>query len=180
MKYSKLLYCLFFFLFSQAVFSQTEFIDAKSKKIDSLFKVNALEEKVFPQMSRCGGSLKGYYLKNELILIHTLYSGPMGFTDTKWYIENGKLFKSVQFGFEYEEPENLDEYCKTHQTANHECDFSALKAKTYRSVFYDYKKMVSFSKVENNEPFNLTKENQKSEIKLLKSCFKSLVEELKK
>jgi hypothetical protein len=40
--------------------------------------------------------------------------------------------------------------------------------------------MVSFTKVENNEPVTLTKENQKSEIKLLKSCFKSLVEELKK
>jgi hypothetical protein len=108
MKYSKLLYCLFFFLFSHVVFSQTEFIDAKSKKIDSLFKVKALEEKIFPQMSRCGGSLKGYYLKNELILIHTLYSGPMGFTDTKWYLENGKLFKSVQFGFELVEPAHVE------------------------------------------------------------------------
>lgn len=74
-------------------------------------------------MSRCGDSLKGYYFANELILIQTLYSGPMGFTDTKWYIENGRLFKSVQFGFEYQEPENLDEYFKTHQTTNYECDF---------------------------------------------------------
>ncbi len=180
MNFSKLFCFSIFCLLSQLVFCQTEAIDTKSKKIDSLFKAKGLDEKVYTEMSRCGGSLKGYYLKNELILIHTVYSGPMGFTDTKWYIENGKLFKSVQFGFEYEEPENLDEYCKRHQTANHECDFSALKAKTYRSVFYDYKKMISFSKVENNEPLNLTKENQKSEIKLLKSCFKTLVEELKK
>lgn len=180
MNFSKSLYFLFFFLLSQTVFSQTETLDAKSKKIDSLFKVKALEEKVFPQMSLCGGSLKGYYFKSKLIFIHTIYSGAMGFTDTKWYIENGKLFKSVQFGFEYKEPENLDEYCKTHQTANHECDFSGLSAKTYRSVFYDTKKVSTFNKVENNELLILTEENQKTEIKLLKSCFKSLVGELKK
>jgi len=179
MNCSKLLFFSFFVLFTNAVFSQNEAKDDKSKKIDSLFKVKALEEKICTEMSRCGGSLKGYYFKNDLILIHTLYSGPMGFTDTKWYVENGKLFKSVQFGFEYQEPENLDEYCKTHQTANHECDFSGLNAKTYRSVLYDYKKVIIFNKVENNEPFILSKENEKAEIKLLKSCFKSLVEELK-
>lgn len=166
-------------MLSNAACSQTESIDAKSKKIDSLPKINALEEKVYPEMSHCGGSLKGYYFNNELILLHTIYSGSMGFTDTKWYVENGKLFKSVQFGFEYQEPDNLDEYCKTHQTANHECDFSDLKAKTFRSVFYETKKISTFNKVENNEPFVLSKENEKAEIKLLKSCFKSLVEEMK-
>jgi hypothetical protein len=133
---------------------------------------------VYAEMSHCGGSLKGYYFNNELILLHTLYSVPMGFTDTKWYVENGKLFKSVQFGFEYQEPDNLDEYCKTHQTANHGCDFSDLKAKTYRSVLYDYKRVSTFNKVENNEPFVLTKENEKAEIKRFISCFKSLEEEL--
>lgn len=180
MDFLKLLYLSFFFLLSNATFSQTESIDAKSKKIDSLFKINALKEKGYTEMSRCGGSLKGYYFKNDLILIHTLYSGPMGFVDTKWYVENGKLFKSVQFGFEYEEPENLDEYCKKHQTANHECDFSGLNAKTYRSVLYENKKVSNFNKVENNEPFILSKENEKSEVKRFKSCFKSLVEELKR
>jgi hypothetical protein len=180
MNYLRRFSTLFFILFSCTVFGQTEALDTKAKTIDSLFKAKALDEKIFPQMSFCGGNLKGYYLKNELVFIHTIYSGPMGFTDTKWYLENGKLFKSVQFGFEYEEPENLDEYCKTHQTANHECDFSGLKAKTYRSIFYDYKKMISFSKVENNEPLNLTKAIQKSEMKRFKSCFKSLVEELKR
>ena len=180
MNLSKLLYFAFFCLLSQPVFSQMETLDSKSKKIDSLFKVKALEEKIYTEMSRCGGSLKGYYFDNELILIQTLYSGPLGFTDTKWYIENGRLFKSVQFGFEYEEPENLDEYCKTHQTANHECDFSGLNAKTYRSVFYETKKVSTFNKVENNEPFILTEANQKAEIKLLRSCFKSLLGELKR
>jgi hypothetical protein len=180
MNFSKSLYFSFFFLLSQAVFSQTEILDTKSKKIDSLFKVKALEEKKYTEMSRCGGSLKGYYFEKELILVQTLYSGPMGFTDTKWYIENGKLFKSVQFGFEYQEPESLDEYCKTHQTANHECDFSGLNAKTYRSVFYETKKVSTFSKVENNEPFILTEANQNAEIRLLKSCFKSLLGELKR
>ena len=180
MNFSKVLYFSFFVLFNNTALSQTENIDAKSKKIDSLFKFNALEEKVYAEMSHCGGSLKGYYFNNELILLHTIYSGSMGFTVTKWYVENGKLFKSVQFGFEYQEPKNLDEYCKTHQTANHECDFSDLKAKTFRSVFYETKKISTFNKVENNEPFVLSKENEKAEIKRFKSCFKSLVEELKR
>jgi hypothetical protein len=180
MDFLKLLYISFFIFLSNSASGQNESIDAKSKKIDSLSKVNALGEKVYAEISRCGGSLVGYYFKNELILIHTLYSGPMGFIDTKWYIENGKLFKSVQFGFEHEEPENLDEYCKTHQTANKECDFSGLNTKTYRSVLYDYKKVSTFKKVENNEPFILNKENEKAEIKHLKSCFKTLVEELKR
>ena len=179
MTFFKLFNCALFFLFSFALFSQNETIDSKTRKIDSLLNIKALEEKVFPQMSFCGGNLKCYYFHHELVLFHTVKSGPNGFSDTKWYIENQKLIKSVEFGFEYQEPENLDEYCKTHQTPDHQCDFSGLSAKTYRSVFYHSKKTKTFNKVENNEPIELTTQQQKAEAKTILLCFKSLLKESK-
>ena len=151
--------------------------DQKATRIDSLFNAHALKTKELKSMSACGGHLQGFYYQNELVFIHTVYQSPLGFTDTKWYLENGELFKIVRFGFEYEEPEDLDAYCKTHRNANNECDFSGLKSRSERTVAYFQTWEVLLQVIDNVET-KLDAKNQKRALKSIKRCFKSLVDEL--
>ncbi|MGB1042623.1 MAG: hypothetical protein ACPGU6_04455 [Tenacibaculum sp.] len=65
------------------------------KEIDSLFNNNILTIKDYNSKSVCGGSLDGYYFKNQLVLLEAKYSAELGYSYKKMYLKGNKFSKII-------------------------------------------------------------------------------------
>jgi len=70
-------------------------IEQYSKNTDSLNKKEQLIEFRYPNRSRCGGLLYGYYYNDKLLLVDATEKGEFGYGNKRMYFKNDNLYKIV-------------------------------------------------------------------------------------
>ena len=92
-------------------------------EIDSLFDKGVLTKKTYPNMSRCGGGLAGFYFNNELKLINSKYQAELGYSSQKIYWDKNKMVKIIyrEYFAEWEKyeknyPPEKVEFCASKMT----------------------------------------------------------------
>ena len=100
------------------------------QEIDSLRSNNMLSELQYPNMSACGGALKGFYYKDQLVLIDATYSGELSYTRKKMYVSKASFSKII-----YQEhfPE-MDKYRKEYPLEKYKFDPSKV---TFADTIYE-------------------------------------------
>lgn len=98
-------------------------IEKSANSIDKFKSHNKLKKILYPNMSGCGGSLYGYYLNKELVLIESTYYGELGFSSRSFYINQGDFIKiiyreySAEWGkYEQKYPSNQYEFDESKMT----------------------------------------------------------------
>jgi hypothetical protein len=157
--------------------AQTNSIDQYAKYIDSLLSKKILKVKEYHQMSYCGGSLKGYYLNNKLVYINTIYGGELDVIDTKWYVKNNSLVKSVEKYSDKVEPEDCDAFRKTNKDKSGKCHYNSPKpSSTITTISYGDK--IILNRTSNNQVAKVGEAEKVVEIERTKECFNILIKEL--
>jgi hypothetical protein len=112
--------------------SKSEYINLDNGEIDSLLQNGILTEKMYPNMSACGGSLSGFYYGNQLVFIDATYSGELSYTRKKMYLTETGFSKII-----YQEhfPE-MEKYKK--QYPLNKFDFDPAKV-TFADTIYEIK-----------------------------------------
>jgi hypothetical protein len=115
--------------FGQTVkFTEPE-IEKYAKSIDKLRKDNKLIKISYPSMSFCGGSVYGYYLDKNLVLIDATYYAELGFSSKTIYVEQDNFLKIIYF-------EHFAEWEKYNERYHNEnFEFQAEKM-TYTDTIY--------------------------------------------
>ena len=148
-------------------------------QVDSLMQAQDLKEKKFKGNSYCGGELRGYFLKSELLYIHSVVKTEMSHALTEVYLHADSMV-FVRAGQAYYIPEkDMVEYCKTHKTKKGDCDYSALK-KTVTEMEYWFGSDPVVTKKVNGEEVLLTDKLKRSYVSGMRSCFSKMWEELMK
>lgn len=173
--------CLLLILFlscTMHLHAQVKSIDKYSLEIDSLYRAGKLTEKQYPNMSFCGGSLKGYYHHDKLVYIHTVYGGEMGYYETHYFIRDSVLLKAASFRLEYTPADDMDAYCKKHKLPGGNCDFRGLP-KTTELVkrYFTAQDTIVYAK-RNGSHVTLSKEEKQQEIGITRDCYPHLLKEL--
>ena len=70
-------------------------IDSLTKEIDQLFEQQLLAKYFYPNMSRCGGGLYGYFMDTSLLIIDATYQAELGFSSQKMYWHNNNIIKII-------------------------------------------------------------------------------------
>jgi hypothetical protein len=89
-----------FILLSKLTYGQTvpttaAEIEKYTTSIDQLKAENKLVQISYPNMSRCGGSVHGYYMNKKLVLIDATYSAELGFSSKTIYLHLDKFLKVI-------------------------------------------------------------------------------------
>ena len=100
--------------------------------IDSLMSNNHLLKLSYPGMSRSGGGLEGFYYKNTLVFINSMYRAELGFTETKYYL-SGSNFSEIIYHEHFPESEK---YLKKYPLDKFDYDESKF---TYSDTIYQVK-----------------------------------------
>jgi hypothetical protein len=148
------------------------------KKIDHLYSTSQLVEKEYPNMHYCGGSLRGFYDDSVLVFMRTVYSGEMGFTDTKWYVKNDSLVYTHSLESHYVDPKNWDEFCARNKDRDGNCDLTKLKKRTSH-ISVSFKDEKHFKVLTDGKEIKYDLNRQHEIIEEMKTCFLSLSESLK-
>lgn len=100
-------------LLSAPVFCQTATLKATDnfiETVDQHFKNGSLKQKNPAMSSKLGGTFNAYYLNKKLVLITSDHSGPFGFIDHSYYIENDSVVYATVKKVILKEPETEKEY----------------------------------------------------------------------
>jgi len=144
--------------------------------VDSLLQTQVLKEKKFKGNSYCGGELRGYFLKSELLYIHSVVKSEMSHALTEVYLRADSMV-FVRTGQAYYIPEkDMVEYCKTHKTKKGDCDYSALK-KTVTEMEYWFGSDPVVTKKVNGEEILLSEKLKRSYLSGMQTCFTKMWEE---
>lgn len=73
----------------------TEQIDDLVHQLDQLFEKRLLKKYFYPNMSKCGGGLYGYYQDSLLTIIDATYQGELGFSSRRMYWKGGEIVKII-------------------------------------------------------------------------------------
>jgi hypothetical protein len=175
----KSIFTLLFLLMLSSVFAQDAEWKSYVVHVDSLKQAQDLKEKKFKGVSFCGGELRGYFLKSDLIYIHSVVKTEMSHALTEVYLRADTMV-FVRTGQAYYTPEkDMVEYCKTHKTKKGDCDYSALP-KTVTEMEYWFGIDPIVTKKVNGEEILLSEKLKRSYISGMRSCFSKMWDELMK
>lgn len=119
--------------FSNKIVTESE-IESYVEYVDSMVEQNLLEKREYPNMSKCGGALNGYYLNDSLVLIDAIYGAELGAIFNTWYILNGSPILNKVNTVRLTEPADWDVYCRDHKNESGDCDYSFLESTTTTTV----------------------------------------------
>lgn len=154
-------------------------IDAYSRQIDAQLANGKLTEKAYPQMSHCGGSLKGYYRNDTLVLIKTDYGGELGSTETSYYIRDSSLLKADRTYKGFIPPADWKKFCEENKDSNGNCNYNLLEREDTRTIV-KWSEAVSMRMQNNNKRIPITEQQRATIPAELKDCYSRLLSELKR
>ncbi|MCB9334921.1 MAG: hypothetical protein H6586_02155 [Flavobacteriales bacterium] len=147
------------------------YIDTYQNYVDSLFNKGVLTKRQYPNMSGCGGSLKGYYLDSHLVFIKSTYNAEAGYTSKNIYIENDNALKIIYHQHSAQWEKHHQEYPKESEIGNYEN--MTYTDTTYNLYLIENPVMFKYAKAKLiNDDFD------KSLYNVLIHCYKSMTYEL--
>ena len=148
-------------------------IDRYCKEIKSKLDRKELNRFFYPNMSDCGGGLYGYYANDKLVYIDATYGGQFGYIRTNYFIKDSVYFKIIETN--YQPSVSTDQYCKTHQTKNGDCDYGSMPYnKIVTTVIFTKDTIVT--QLKNRRKVKLT--DTKNVVRTLFKCGQSMQKEL--
>lgn len=149
-------------------------IDKYCIYVDSLIEINHLVIVEYPDMSFCGGDLKGFYLNDSLIYLSSTVSIELIFRKLNVYFYGGKSIKIHL----YEHFPNWDEYYLEFPNGEGEygTDYTSMTYADATSNYYLIKPTVAQTLI--NDVFveeKLNNEKHESHLKCIKNMIKELV-----
>ena len=145
--------------------------DAQIHEIDSLYKAHKLDSLFYPNMSKCGGAVFGYYLNKQLVLIHSVYNAELGYTSKRVYFNKNEIVKII-----YEE--HKVKWEKFHQNHHPQLDARDFNKMNYSNVMYTFTLKPSLKMIQFNSDTIQSEEINMDLLETLLECSKSMKKEL--
>ncbi|WP_124981254.1 hypothetical protein [Nonlabens xiamenensis] len=151
--------------------SKAEYLNLNNDEIDSLLQNGMLTEKMYPNMSACGGSLSGYYYENQLVFIDATYSGELSYTRKKMYLNKSGFSKIIYL----EHFPEMEKYKKQYPLDKY--DFDPAKV-TFADTIYEIKIEPNVEFKKSYLDIVLSTETDSTLISKLLDCGKKMIAEL--